>query len=263
MSEAAFVELACLDLVERLVALSSIDQLVGPQSVGSDFHSAFVKLAARRLAHGLLGRELLPRDEEESTWTAMREVLSRSEPGCAVLRELGEQFECASAHDQNSTEDSVIRLPMPADFPANIGGELTLRKTRRRSAFTIDDFSAIDALSKIPREDLVRLWRILCRSSPPANEPAACLIAITAYALGRFDDSVAALLRCLEFDLDVEEYWHLLAFVLRHLARYREFDEIMFGNRREASLLRDLASYEALLERMNDELPERMENPAE
>lgn len=244
MNAALLMELVCRDLIQRLMILNAIDQLVGAESAGSDFHSVFVELAARRLAYRLLKQETAPFDQEEQeTWGALRDILRQSETGTALLSELGEEPGNPTISRQNGPRNSVLHLPIPTEFFSDLPANLTLRKTRRGSAFSIDDFSAIDALSKFSPADVEQLWRLLSKDLSQPGEVTTFLIAITAYILGRFDCSAGAFLRCLDFDADVEEYWHLLAFTLRHLKHYAEFDQVMFTNLRSPDLLQQLSKY--------------------
>jgi hypothetical protein len=71
--------------------------------------------------------------------------------------------------------------------------------------------------------------------NPNASEPMAYSAAIICYLQGRFRDSQKYLLTCLGFDSDVEEYWQLLAFTLRHLGEIAEFDRIIFTRERNLS----------------------------
>ncbi|HEU4710005.1 MAG TPA: hypothetical protein VFS76_00495 [Pyrinomonadaceae bacterium] len=244
---AMLVGLACRDSVERMMILHSVDQFVGAQSAGSDFHSAFVEVAARRLASRLLDHELLTSVPQENEWLALRGRLTQFEPGITLLEDLGE--EVTSAPSGATTipttvpTNPVLQLPLPSLLFPDLPDELKLRKTRRGSAFTIDDFSAIDALADRSPSDLVRLWSELREDVSTRREDQAFLLGVTAYVMRRFDYSAGAFLRCLDFDADVEEYWHLLAFALRHLQHYDDFDRIMFNNLRDPSLLDHLSQY--------------------
>lgn len=242
INPAILVELACRDLVERMVILNSVDQFVGAQSTGSDFHSAFVEVAARRLASRLLDQEAPASVQQEREWLALLGRLTQFESGLALLEDLGEELASASTAPQTISTDPVLQLPLPAGLFSDLPDDLRLRKTRRASAFTIDDFSAIDALAELSRSDLERLWSVVCADVSP-GEDKTFLVAITAYLMRRFEVSAGAFLHCLDFDADVEEYWHLLAFALRHLQRYDDFDRIMFNNLRDASLLDHLSEY--------------------
>lgn len=241
---AMLVELACRDFVERTMILHSVDQFVGARSAGSDFHSAFVEVAAQRLAARLLDGESPASVQQENEWLALRGRLMQVESGLTLLEDLGEELTTERvAPTKISKTNPVLQLPLATALFPDLSDELKLRKTRRGSAFTIDDFSAMDALADRSPSDLVRLWSELRKDVSTAGEDQTFLLGVTAYVMRRFDYSAGAFLRCLDFDADVEEYWHLLAFALRHLHHYDDFDQIMFNNLRDPSLLDHLSQY--------------------
>jgi hypothetical protein len=236
--------LACRDLLERALTLRAIPDVIGPRSPGSDVHSTFVEVGAWRLAHQLLGRETVVEHDgrRASLWYGLSSLLRASESGRAILADLGEvpAVDWASPPLATSRAASASMLDLGQSL-ATLRG-LVLRKTRRGSAFTIDDFSAIDALSTLTAPELERRLSALAPQAIGSEEGAFSL-AIVAYLLGRFDLCIAASLYCLDYDLDVEEYWHLLAFALRHVQRLPTHDAIVFAARRDRALLAELAPY--------------------
>ena len=228
----AFLVMACRDLIERLLGVTPTS-VFGTQSPGSDFQSLFVSVGARRLANELLNRdpdETL-NDDDRKHWAAATDMLGRSESGAFLLRELGENpggFTSSSQPDADLLEIKAQDLGWEDDALPQM---LALRKTRRNAAFSINDFSLIDILTGDAHGGAAP------RLAANGSEAAAFAVSAAAYAGGQFDDCVAALLRCLEFDMDVEEYWHLLAFALRYGGHHDEFNDIIFKGRRDRELL--------------------------
>jgi hypothetical protein len=104
----------------------------------------------------------------------------------------------------------------------DLGDGLCLRKKRRDDGNRVEDWSALDALALLTDEEVHGL-----RSGHPYR------LAICAYRLGCYEECRDALGRCLDEDVDVEEYWFLLAFTERHLGRRDVFERIVFGRARE------------------------------
>lgn len=237
------VELACGDLVGRLLAQTTMCHVLGPPGlIGADLQKRIVDLTAWRMAKRLtgLGRAIDADVEKSRLWDAIMSRLRATPEAVEFFKTLGEP----EVGGQGLFTDGRDVLHMPAiawggqmePFPP-----LNLHKTRRAAAFTIDDFTALNAVSGL---STAALERILSTSDPDGEEPEASALrrALAAYALGRFDLSAVSLLRCLELDADVEEYWHLLAFSIRRLRMSREFDDIMLSGRREMNLVQSVRS---------------------
>jgi hypothetical protein len=234
LSASELVELACRDLVERLLMQTSICSALGPPGlIGADLRSRIVDLAAWRMAKRLSGLERTIDDDPEKSrlWHAILLRLRATSGAGEFFRALGEpDFD---GMEFPATGGDVLQLP-PVGWEGQLEScpPLVLDKTRRTAAFTIDDFAALNAVSELSR---ATLERILSMPDPETEDPEASAFrrALAAYALGRFDLCAVCLLRCLDLDQDVEEYWHLLAFSIRRLRLLREFDDIMLGGRRE------------------------------
>ncbi len=220
-------ELAGRDLVRRLLKITPIRFDAPLANVGGDFNEALVRLCARRIADRFLGRASVSADDE--LWRTVRNYVSGVKHGETFLRELGEDVDvvAAPASDTASspahaeaTRESTERAP--DGLPA-----VTLRKTRSASDTPVD-WHAPDALVHLSQTQLEQLYEravVNWRES----EASAYRAAVLAYVLGKFEESRAHLLKCLECDGDVEEYRHLFAFSLRHLGRIGDFEQIIFG----------------------------------
>jgi hypothetical protein len=200
----------------------------------------FAGLAMRRLAARLLGEspEAALDAARSRLWSALVARLANSEAGQAVLAELGEMVSApllSSAPAHTSGTKSVLELPLDTATVDEIGQPLGLNKTRRGAQFAVNDYTAINALSEVPEASLRRLFHHAAAIAQ--SEEAAYLAAIAAYVLREFQACADALLRCIEFDPDVEEYWHILAFALRYLGNYAECERIMFDSDRDRELV--------------------------
>jgi hypothetical protein len=224
------LEATCRDFVERLLVVKPLSHSLDAASPGSDFRSLLVEVAADRLASRLVAEASEPNRDEDGYWTRILARLRRSEEGLAFLEDLGEDATplAALVHGKGAASPAQPENP-GSTFPP----ELAFRKTRKASAFSVDDFSALKAVSEGERADLERLLPALMANAPH-SEAQAFHAAAAAYSLGEFKACATAVTWCLNFDADVEEYWHILAFALRYLGRRDEFNAIVFGGTRDA-----------------------------
>jgi hypothetical protein len=94
------------------------------------------------------------------------------------------------------------------------------------------DWQVLDKLTRLSPRELTRLLRhVSVRAT--ADEASAYCAAACAYILGDCTSAAEHLRVCLQFDPDVEEYWHLLAFSNRHTGDYEAAGSILFGGRRD------------------------------
>jgi hypothetical protein len=224
------VDAACRDCVERMLVVNPLGHALDAASPGSDFRSLLVEVAAERLASRLVPDAPETRRDRESYWPKILARLRTSEEGRVFLEDIGEEATTLStlAHGEGAASTAQPERP-GFTFPP----ELAFRKTRKASAFSVDDFSTLKAVSEGNREDLERLLPALMAHAPQ-SEAQAFHAAAAAYSLGDFKACAKAVTWCLSFDADVEEYWHILAFALRYLGRRDDFNAIVFGGFRDA-----------------------------
>jgi hypothetical protein len=229
------VEAACRDLIERMLTIKPLSGPLGGLSLGSDFRPLVIELTAERLASRLLG-DASKADGDAGKWQHWPRVLSRlsqSEDGLSFLEQLGEDTRNLTPAAAKTVPSAV---PPPKSEPLRpvLPAQLVFTKTRKDSAFSIDDFSALAAIGEVDRDELTRhLPRLM--EAVQQSEEQAFYAAAAAYSLGHFEQCVEALSWCLKFDTDVEEYWHILAFALRYLGRRDEFNMIVFAGVRDAA----------------------------
>jgi hypothetical protein len=228
------VEAACRDLIERMLTIKPLWGVLGPLSPGSDFRSLFIEMAAERLGYRLLADASKPREAAEKWhhWPGVVSRLRQSEDGLSFLAQLGEDAGESTA----ATIQSAAAPPKAGEFDPTFPVELVFKKTRRDSAFSIDDFSALATIGEVDRDQLKSLLPRLMEDVHK-SEGRAFYAAAAAYSLGHFEQCVEALSWCLRFDDDVEEYWHILAFALRYLGRRDDFNMIVFAGVRNTGLL--------------------------
>src|SRR5262249_201257 len=151
----------------------------------------FVNASARRLASRLLDR--LPdfdRDDVSTrSWSVILSQLRQSEIGHKLLEQLGEEMASAATP---LSDHSLLYAPEKTDsgdWP--LSTRLLLRKTRRESACSIDDFSLVDHFTHL---DAIRREKYLrdCRNGLLDAEWKAYSLAAAAYAAGEFHLSVGA-----------------------------------------------------------------------
>jgi len=225
------VEHACSDFVQRVLRITPIDLSTVTADVPEGVGQAAIRLFARRLTARILGKKIS--DGDDRIWERVRSAILSTKHGERLLIELGEDAGMSSLPDKPSGR---IVLPL-ADVLQRAGiknfPSLTLRKTRVASSAAVD-WGALDSLALLSSGDLERISE-KDLDNPNASESNAYSAAIICYLQGRFRDSQQYLLTCLEFDGDVEEYWHLLAFTFRHLGEIAEFERIIFTRERNVS----------------------------
>ena len=231
-----FLELACFDLVSRLVYIKSVSEALDlPKPVLVEF--------ARRMAARWLGEDAEAGFDPETRgrWGALLSALRETGTSRILFEELDEVGAAAVQLPDVPPVSGAphLLLPLSDAAAAQVPQRLQLRKTRERVASNVNDFTALNGLSHLSRS---ALREVLDQALGTAGESegAAYLAAAAAYVLGEFPICARTLARCIRFDPDVEEYWHLLAFALRFLQRYGEFDRILFGGDRSADLLERL-----------------------
>lgn len=239
---------ACLDLVQRQITVyPTPPPLVGSIAGLGEARRLFAGLAADRLAARLGGPP--PDPERGETWGRLALRLMESEEGADLLHALGEApelpSESASETGPPADRDSNSSLDLsPALHRFGLETEVgcTFRKTRRDTAFSVDDWTFVNLLERLPSHRLEEGWpRMEAQLADGfADEEEAVVTAAVAYLTGRNEAGALALLRCLEFDPEVEEYWNLLAFNLRSLGRRQPVEEILLHQNRDPELLAEL-----------------------
>jgi hypothetical protein len=228
----ALLRAACRDWIERIVAVEQLGRQ--PYAMDNALRSAFVDLAATRLAGALLLGEGAADGDEMANWSSLTELMMKEPGGSCILEALpalcGSERR-APTEDISRRKDEVMELSALEPLGS---GALHLRKTRRGDISSADDWSAINAIAKWSEADVATTYSSLA-SIPHLAEADSFALSICAYLLSQFEDSYEALLRCLRIDPDVEEYWHLLAFTCRHLRRHEDFDAIIFGSKRDVA----------------------------
>lgn len=225
------VEQVCRDFAQRVLKITPIDLSAVTADVPEGVGQAVIRLFARRLTARIFGKEVSAGDER--IWERVRSTILSTKHGERLLGELGEEVSGGSLPVHPSGR---IVLPL-TNVLQRAGIEnvppLTLRKTRVNSNSAVD-WGVLDSLAflsplefeKISEKDL---------GNPNAGESNAYCAAIICYLQGRFRDCQQYLLTCLEFDCDVEEYWHLLAFTFRYLGEMPDFERIIFMRERTVS----------------------------
>jgi hypothetical protein len=237
------IELAWRDRIERWLSMNSLDDLCGPASEVSDYRALLVKLGARWVVCHLLGETFQPLEAER--WSVIVDHLSRNEGGTELLRELGVPFSLRSRSGNaeiEATGESTLSLDEVSGLTSMqqvAPSGLTLRKTRRATAYGIVDWSVIDSLARVDQSLFQGELESIAQVEAP-SEAVAYYTALLAYLKGQYELVLEALYRCLRYDTDVEEYWHLLAFSLRHLGLKEEFERVMFDGERDLAFVETL-----------------------
>jgi len=222
-------ELACRDLVARLLTAVPLDSVPGG---GPAARRLWTEVLAPRLARRCRGQP--PGDESPQRAEWIRR-LAGSEVGCEVLQALGETVESTEAEHPSRgrrgtpAEEAASRrtLPLPPQLLRSVGGPaVALFKSRPDHRHHRLDWSLLDRLSRIP-EPVLEVMEHDLQPLATGGEEDAWAHAVLAYRLGSFSVCLEALARCLEFDSQVEEYWFLAAFSLRHLGWEEAFDRII------------------------------------
>lgn len=231
------VDLACFDLVNRYVYVGCASGAIDPP------RPVLVELA-RRMAARLRAEDPEAGFDPEARdrWGALLSSLRDTTAGLNLFSELddvGIAVQPSSVTASAPVTVSDLLLPIGDVGVPEVPQPLRLKKTRRKAASNVNDFTPLNALSYIP-ESAVRAVLDQAFVAADASEGAAYLAAAAAYVVGEFEICVRSLAQCIRFDPDVEEYWHLLAFALRFLNRYKEFTEIMFGGVRSTDILERL-----------------------
>lgn len=234
----SLVELAHRDCIERLLRLIPLGEVTCALTIYGDPHAILIELGSRRVTSRLLGGG--PAYADASRWAKVAAHLKTSAAGRKFLDIMGEE-----------SEPSDVHAPAPAEAPPSLAGvlkatgvespafgRLQLRKTRHEST-NPTDWGALDTLQFLTRDELERVYRGVVGDCA-TSEAAAYCAAVSSYILGEFESCQAALLHCLRHDRDVEEYWHLLAFTMRHLGRPQGFNRVVFGDERDLSSLGSL-----------------------
>lgn len=231
VSPASLVEQSNRDCIERLLQLNPLDELFSSFTVYGNPHALLVELGAKRLTAQLMGKPL--DDSDASLWSEITSLLITSTPGMIFLNAIGEESERAAATVSSSSDSSIplANALKSSGIENPIFDRLALRKTRNAST-SPTDWRAIDSLQYLTPTELKRIYDSAVHNCA-ADQASAYCAAVSAYILGEFEACRAALLHCLRHDVDVEEYWHLLAFTLRHLDQYETFNSIIFDNIRE------------------------------
>lgn len=239
VSPGSLVERAHRDCLERLLRLNPLEAVTGPLTVYGNPHTLLVELGARRVTSRLFDEQLSGADA--ALWEVIATHLQTSTAGQVFLSALGEEVEPPAQTVVPQSGEELLPL---ADVLRASGVEspifdgLHLRKTRRASAVPTD-WRAIDSLQYLTPAELEQIYRTTTDGRAPSEASAYCA-AVISYILGDFEACRGALLRCLRHDADVEEYWHLMAFTMRHLGRYQAFTAIVFGDERDPSAFESL-----------------------
>ncbi len=232
------LELACFDLVSRLVYIQSASEAL-------DLPKPVLVELARRMAARWLGEDAEAGFDPETKgrWGALLSALRETGAGRTLFEEIDEVGAAVQLSDAPPVPPAPdaphLLLPLSDAAAAQMPQRLQLKKTRERGASNVNDFTALNGLSYLS-EPALREVLEQALGAAGESEGAAYLAAAAAYVLGEFPLCVQTLARCIRFDPDVEEYWHLLAFALRFLKRYGEFDRILFDGDRSADLLERL-----------------------
>lgn len=232
------VERAHRDCLERLLRLNPLESVYGPLTVYGNPRTLLIELGARRITSRMFDEQL--GESDAALWEAIASHLQTSTAGQVFLNAIGEASEPSALPASSGEEESV---PL-ADALRASGVEspvfdgLQLRKTRNAGTVPTD-WRAIDSLQYLTPAELEQVYRAAINDGASSEASAYCA-AVISYIRGDFEACQGALLHCLRHDADVEEYWHLLAFTMRYLDRYQDFNSIVFGNER------DLSSFESL-----------------
>ncbi len=234
----SLVELSHRDLIRRLLKITPIRFESAPSSTVGDFRETFIGLYARRAMSRSFGKELS--DFDDALWKTFKPYVLGLKYGERLLRELGE--DTSPPPSTQTSDESPTFTPAAAaqgtEARDTVPPPIGLRKTRAASDSPVD-WHAPDSLLHLPTTELARIYERVIVNWRVSESSAYCA-AVISYLLENFEDSRKHLLKCLEFDSDVEEYWHLLAFSLRHLGQFDGFDQIIFGRTQQASDTTDL-----------------------
>ncbi|WP_458720455.1 hypothetical protein [Candidatus Nitrosocosmicus sp. R] len=154
--------------------------------------------------------------------------------GINFLSQLGMDLDFESRVPRIETPNLSIKN-VTINFPFLTNMPKTLRKTRRNSLDQLD-FSIINYMIKLPRDQIEYIYKIVSNTKNIFEESAFCAAA-TSYTLGEFHKTLISVQYCLQFDNNVEEYWHLLAYALRHMGKTDSFNKIIFGNARNIATI--------------------------
>jgi hypothetical protein len=245
--------LALLDRAERLLRLTL------PRDARAMLPAGVAHLAAWRLTDRLLGGRPDGGSEVARRWRRRARRIAGLPGGPALLEALGEEpGPAATAGEPERPGPAAARpeqprpngagpeeppppavTPLPALAPLAAwndppGAPFTLVKGRAGERKTLD-WRALDRLAHADRARVAETLGSL-GAVPAAAESDAYAQALCCYLLGRFDDVRRALAAALRLDAGVEEYWHLLAFSLRHLGDRAGFERIVFGGARDPAL---------------------------
>lgn len=244
-SSTVILELAQADRLWRFLEIS---RFVEGRDVASSFvtsddvRAEVVWLGARIAAADQLGRECVPADA--ARWCSLVERLRAAPEGEALVERFLSEVE---GHKGMPVSPAISEPPQP-EAPSNRSSsemaipELWLPKAARilrktRAAMREEvDWSAIDALSLVEAGEL-GFSRDMTIAVLGRVEEQDWVEAMVAYIAGDFERCSAALRACIMADTDVEQYWLLLAFCERHLARQARFEQIVFDGVRRLEAL--------------------------
>lgn len=214
---------ACIerDRAERALELHA---LVDGPTLGTAFVAAddlrarVVEVVARLSAARALAAE--PAPEDVAAWSALAHSLRSA--GLDALTE--------------ALLPSLIDEAAPPHAPGLPAGQ-ALHANHRAVEDPID-WSMIDDLCNQDRSQLEPLARLgTCAFT---DEQQAWQAAAARYVMARFAACIDALRACLASGPDLDRYWILLAFALRHLGERDRFDHLVFDGLRDPAILRDL-----------------------
>lgn len=216
------------DRVERAIEIWRFTKGIDswPGSMEPD---VFTQVAAKSLTERHFNEMSLELSPRHTQWSACHESNSTRETDRLLAVIEGDDI------DGSKAEISINLAPLLilAGFDPKERC-LSLRKTRRNS-FAIEDWSALDSLTLWDGSEVRRL--LMAVRHGDVTEAGYFCAAICAYRLGEFTNAMQQLRCCLEMDTDVEEYWLLLAFTLRHLGRKDIFEHIVFDHVRSLAQL--------------------------
>jgi hypothetical protein len=255
ISPTALLELAARDYVQRLLCLFPPEGASSAASFSGDLQSILVTAGAQRLVHRLGGGGGdatldLNDDRLSQQWSAAVGRLKESARSAAFLDALAERSDGVAPRNDSSGRSTGTLTPPEPWRVLGVPVEAVLVKTRRAAAFSIDDFSPVRAMLRLPRAAMKDELRRQ-KDQDDCTEESAFYLAVAAYCVGDFLVCVKFLARCISFDPDVEEYWHLLGFALRHQKCKAAFDAIMFHGIRDlphvAKLVEQPAGFEEII----------------
>lgn len=205
----------------------------------NDLRTILVEVGARLTAAQELGQQ--PNEGDLALWENHLPAFAEIPGGVSILEELGQCGTGLLKPGVGKTKQDSELLDLREDVErAGIDrnslpvASLQLNKARREVTDEMD-WSGIDALAMLDRQSIENFFAALVGDSE-TREECAWGAAMSAYLLERFEDTVAMVRRCLKFDTNVEQYWLLLAFALRHLNFRESFEQIVFDQLRNASV---------------------------